>query len=212
MIKLHYHPGNASFAPHATLREIGMDFELIKVDRANNAHKSSDYLKLNPAGRIPTFVDGKLVLTETAAICLHLADSNPSTGLAPPLGTPERAEFYNWLMFFTNTIQPDILMYYYNHRYTVDDNGGDAVQKAAERRLIGWYEIVDNGISDGPHVLGDTYSILDIYLLMLTRWGRPLAKPPVELARIGKVVGNALERPAIIKTIATEEIHGDFLR
>ena len=122
MITLHYHPGNASFAPHVLLHEIGAPFELRLVDRANNAHKSPDYLKLNPNGLIPVLVDGELVLYETAAICLHLADTHPESYLAPPLGSAERAHLYKWLMWLTNTVQANLILYFYGERLLDDGN------------------------------------------------------------------------------------------
>ncbi|WP_348650733.1 glutathione S-transferase N-terminal domain-containing protein [Thalassomonas sp. RHCl1] len=77
MYKLFYYPRNASWAPHMLLKEIGAEHELILVDRKSEQQKSSEYLKLNPTGRIPTLVDGDLVIAESAAICLHLCDSHP---------------------------------------------------------------------------------------------------------------------------------------
>src|SRR5215212_7463023 len=71
MIQLYYYPGNASLAVHILLEELGVPFSLHLVDRANAAHKSPEYLKLNPNGSIPVLVDGDLVLYETVAICLH---------------------------------------------------------------------------------------------------------------------------------------------
>ena len=105
MIELHYFPGNASMAPHILLEELGEQFRLRLVDRAVNAQKSPAYLKLNPNGLIPVLVDGDLVLYETAAICLHLVDTHAGAGLAPAAGTPERAHFYKWLVWMTNTVQ-----------------------------------------------------------------------------------------------------------
>src|SRR3989304_10510949 len=83
MYQLYYHPGNANPAPHILLEEIGADYELVLVDRTKNEQKSPAYLKLNPAGRIPVLVDGDLVLYETAAICLHLADRHAAAGVGP---------------------------------------------------------------------------------------------------------------------------------
>ncbi len=103
MIELHYFPSNASFAPHILLEEMGVPFTLRVVDRANNEHKSPAYLKLNPNGLIPTLVDGDLVLYETAAILMHLADCH--AGFAPAPGTAARAEYYKRMMWVTNTLQ-----------------------------------------------------------------------------------------------------------
>ena len=116
MIQLYYHPGNASLAPHMLLEEIGAPFELLLVDRANAAHKSPQYLKLNPNGQIPVLVDGDLVLYETAAICLHLSDTHPQARLAPPIQTVERAHFYKWLVWCTNTPQAMLMHYFYSER------------------------------------------------------------------------------------------------
>ena len=104
MIELHYFPGNASMTPHMLLEELGVPFALKYVDRTALAHKTPEYLKLNPNGLIPLLVEGDLVLYETAAILLHLADTHPQAGFAPALGTAERAQFYKWLAWMTNTL------------------------------------------------------------------------------------------------------------
>ncbi len=98
MLQLHYYPGTASMTPHIVLQEIGVPFELVLVDRMADAHKTPEYLKLNPNGLIPVLTDGDLVLYETAAICLHLCDQYPAARLAPALGSTERAHFYKWLV------------------------------------------------------------------------------------------------------------------
>ena len=76
-------PSTAAMAPHILLREIGRPFDLVLLDRGKGEHKSAAYLALNPHGRVPTLVDGDLVLYEAAAICLHLADLYPEAKLAP---------------------------------------------------------------------------------------------------------------------------------
>ena len=211
MYKLHYFPGNASFTPHVLMKELGVPFELVLVDRANNAHKSPEYLKINPAGRIPTLVDGDFVLFETAAIALHLVDTHPEGGLAPAFGSRERAHFYKWLIYMTNTVQTDILMYYYNDRYTTDAEGGEAIKQKMDERLINWFGIIESYLGDGPYFMGEQYTVLDVYLLMLTRWGRYLSKPPRDLEKVGAICRRVLARPVVKEVIETEGISGDFL-
>ncbi len=98
MYTLYYYPGNASLMPHMLLREIGAPFELQLVDRANNAQKSAEYLRLNPSGTIPVLVDDGAAIFETAAISLYLADRHPDAGLAPPPNSPERGQYYKWMV------------------------------------------------------------------------------------------------------------------
>ena len=211
MYKLHYSPGNASFSPHAIINEAGVDVELVLVDRATNAQKSPEYLKINPAGRIPTLEDGDLVLFESAAICLHLADKHPEANLAPALGTDARAHFYKWMMYFTNTIQPDVLIYHYTARYTTDEAGVPGMKAGAHERINNWFDIIEKNMGTGPYVLGDTFSAADIYLTMLCRWGRLQDPKPASRPKVGKLVELVLARPAIQKTIEAEGVKGPFL-
>ncbi len=211
MIDLHYSSGNANLAPHFILEDLGVDFRLMPVDRTVNAHKSPEYMKMNPFGRIPVLVDGDLVLFESAAICLHLVDNHPGCKLAPALGTPERAHFYKWLMFLTNTIQPDVLIYYYPDRYTTDEDAR-AVKDAAENRLIEFFSQLDEHLGkSGPFLLGETLTAADYYLLMVSRWGRPLRTPPREMINLGATLGRICERDAVQRAFANEGIEAPFV-
>ncbi len=211
MYTLHYYPGNASFAPHALINEIGSPVDLVQIDRPNNGHKTEPYLKLNPAGRIPAFIQGDLVLFESAAICLHLCDRHPEAQLVPPLCSDERAHFYKWLMFLTNTVQPDFMMYHYGARYTTDESGIAAIKASADKRLNGWFDLIENHMGPGPYLLGEVFSAIDVYLLMLCRWGRTMDVKPASRVKIGTLTDLVLARPAIQKTIKNEGIEGPFL-
>ena len=206
MYELFYYPGNASLAPHFVLEEIGAPFVLRLVDRNHNAQKDPEYMKRNPMGRIPTLVDGDLVLFESAAICLHLADRHPAAALAPPLGRPERAHLYKWLMFLTNTIQPDYMAFYYPERYTTDVGADDAVKAAAEQRLNAAYAVLDATLNrGGPYLLENALSIADFFLLMLVRWGRNQKSPPAKtFPAIRRCADLVSARPAVRRAAATE--------
>jgi glutathione S-transferase len=209
MITLHYHPGNASLAPHMLLREIGVPFELALVDRAAGAHKSAPYLKLNPNGLIPVLQDGDLVLYETAAICLHLADTHPAAGLAPPLGTAERAHFYKWLVWETNTLQAMLIHWFYGERM-VDEGDTSAAQQVkahAQARVWQCLQQIDDHLAShgGPYLLGERFSALDPYTWMLGRWTRGFAERPARsYPHLGPYLQRLLQRPSVAQTLAAE--------
>jgi glutathione S-transferase len=136
MLTLYYHPGNASMTPHVLLEEIGAPYELAFVDRQSGAHRSPEYLKLNPNGLIPVLRDGDLVLYETAAICLHLADTHAASQLAPTLATAARAHFYQWLAWLSATLQPTLMLHFYPERW-VDANDAPAVAQVKARAQAG---------------------------------------------------------------------------
>ena len=108
-----------------------MPYRRVLVDRTQNRHKAPDYLRLNPNGLIPVLTDGELVLYECAAIVLHLADTHPQAHLAPPLGTPQRAEFYKWLMWLTNSLQATLIVYFYPERWVDEGNAAGVAQVKA---------------------------------------------------------------------------------
>jgi glutathione S-transferase len=212
MITLHYYPSNASFAPHVLLHEIGVPFELALVDRTNNAHKSAAYLALNPNGLIPVLVDGDLVLYETAAILMHLADAHPAAQLAPALGTPERAQFYKWAVWLSNTLQVALMHYYYPERMVNEGNaeGAAQVEARAEAKVADGLAQVDAQLArhGGPWLLGAAYSAADPLAFMLGRWTRGFKnqRPARDYAHIGPYLQRMLARPAVQRAVAAEKL------
>lgn len=206
MLKLYYYPGNANLAPHMLLEELGLRHELVLVDRRVNAQKSADYMKLNPAGRIPTLVDGELVLFESAAICLHLCDRHPQAGLAPAVGTDERAHFYKWLIYLTNTVQTEMLFYFYPERLSDSEAGRVEVKQHAEARIADMFDLLERACVEqgGPWFLGARFSAVDCYLLMLARWTRMMECPARDRTHLGPYLRRVLERPAVARTFAAE--------
>ena len=211
MLQLHYAPSTAAMAPHILLEEIGLPFELLRVDTSAGAHKAPAYLALNPNGLVPVLTDGDLVLFESAAICLHLCDSHPAAGLAPAVGTVERAHFYKWLVWMTNTLQSTLIAYFYPHRWVNPDNtaGAAEVKAQAELRVAGLLAQLDTELArhGGPWLLGATYSALDAYALMLCRWTRNFTSASARTyPHLGPYLQAALARPAVQRVFATEQL------
>lgn len=216
MIQLHYFPSTASMVPHILLEELGVPYERVLVDRTQNVQKTSEYLQLNPNGLIPVLTDGDLVLYETAAICLYLCDAYPASGLAPGLGTPERAHFYKWLMWLTNTLQSTLIIYFYPERWVNPGNrSGTAEVKAhAETRIRVLLNQLDTelGRHGGPWVLGGNYSALDPYVFTLCRWTRGFASKPARDRRwLGPHLQRMLERPAVRRALDNEGLSAPFV-
>jgi glutathione S-transferase len=205
MYELFYFPSNASLAPHFILEEIGARFELRLVDRKVSGQKDLGYMKLNPLGRIPTLVDRDLVLFESAAICLYLADKHPDVGLVPAMGSDGRAHLYKWLMFLTNTIQPDFTAFFYPEKYTTNPDGIEAVKASAESRLDAAYAVVNDALGrGGPYLLGETISAVDFYLLMAVHWGSMQTNRPQHLVNIRRCVDLVSARPSVQRAAAAE--------
>jgi glutathione S-transferase len=161
---------------------------------------------------IPVLVEPRtgddLVLYETAAICLHLVDTHPQAGLAPALGAPERAHFYKWLVWLTNTLQAMLIHYFYSERLVDEGDAAAAAQvKArAEARIDAMLGQLDAELArhGEPWLLGDHFSVVDLYALMLCRWTRGFARPARSKAQLGPYLQRVLARPAVQRAFTQE--------
>ena len=213
MMQLHYFPGNASMTPHMLLEELGAPFERVLVDRSTNAHRSPEYLRLNPNGKIPVLVDGDLVLYETGAIVLHLVDTHPQAGLAPALGTAERAQFYKWLLWLANTLQAEMPLYFYSDRWADGPEGAAQVKKHAEAHIAGMIDQLEGELArhGGPWFAGERFSALDPYVFMLCRWTRGMQRPARTLPHLAAYLQRMLARPAVQRVFANEGLSQPYV-
>ncbi len=216
MIQLHYYPSTAGMIPHILLEELGVPYEPVVVDRTVGAHKAPAYLKLNPNGLIPVLTDGDLVLYETAAIALHLCDTHPQAALAPPLGTTQRAHFYKWLMWLTNTLQSALIIYFYGERWMNEGNAAGAAElKAnAQQKIGGMLDQLDAQLAahGGPWFMGADYTALDAYVFTLCRWTRNFSAGPArERPHLGPYLQRVLARAAVQRVIANEKLAPPFV-
>ena len=216
MIQLHHYPSTASMVPHIVLEELGVPYERVLVDRTQDVQKTMAYLRLNPNGLIPVLTDGDLVLYETAAICLYLCDAYPEQGMAPPLGSAQRAHFYKWLMWLTNTLQATLMVYFYPERWVNAGNraGAAEVKQHAEIRVNNLLKQLDHAFtqSGGPWLLGDRYSALDPYVFTLCRWTREFTSAPARSKRqLGPFLERMLQRPAVQRVLHNEGLKPPFV-
>ena len=155
-------------------------------------------------------VDGDLVLYESAAICLYLADKHPEAALAPALGTPARAQCYKWLFWCTNTLQAMLMHYFYPERMV--DDGDDAaskqVHRRAEARIGPMLDQLDAQVAShgGEWMLASGYSVVDPFAFMLCRWTRGFSRPARSLPHLGPYLARMLGRPAVQRMLATEKL------
>ncbi len=208
MYQLFYYPGNASMAPHFLLEELQVEYQLRLVDREVEAQKSTDYLQLNPTGRIPTLVDKEaaadLVVFESSAICLHLLDKHPQSQLIPSLGDPLRSKFYQWLMYLNNTVQAELMIYFYPEKHTLDSSGAQAIASRQEQRVTEMFVLLDTELADKKYLLGDQLSVCDLFLFMLADWADGFSIPPMSMQNLNRYLKLLAQRPSIVQAYKNE--------
>jgi len=192
------------------LRELDVSFKLISVDIAKKEQQSQQYMMLNPNGRIPTLVDGDLVLFEASAITMYLADRHPEGGLAPLVGMRERGAFYKWMVHLTNTPQAEYRSWYYPWERVSDATSVEDVKANAERRLDRMFDLIETQMGAGPWLLGEQFSAADLFLFMLVDWGGGMKRPPYRLPGLGDHARRVLARPAVRATLEAERYEVSF--
>jgi glutathione S-transferase len=180
MYKLYYSPGSASLAVHWMLREINAPHELILIDVESKQQKSAEYLKLNPSGLVPTLVVDGVPRTECAALLLLLAERHIEAGLAPSTESPARAAYYQWMLYFANTLQPAFRSWFYPHE-PAGDSHIEAAKAQSRARIEAIWDRVDAHLHDaGLFIVGNRLSAVDFLATMLMRWSRNMPKPATE--------------------------------
>jgi glutathione S-transferase len=191
-------------APHAALAEAEAEYELVRVELDEAGNAPAEYLALNAWGRVPTLVDGDLVLTESAAIVLHVADRFPDARLVPPVGSPGRAEVYRWLVYLTNTVQATYLRWRYPERYTADRVGEAGIVACEAETLRRHFDWIDERLAGRTWLVGDERTGADLFLFMLTRWGRSLEPAAWQRPNLRTHFLRTLERPGVTRMVAEQ--------
>lgn len=199
--------GTLTIGPHITLEEIGANYEFQKVEVEKQEHKTERFLSMNPAGTVPVLVHDGLVVTEAAAIMQYLAEQHEPK-LVPAPGTPQRATILRWLTFTVSTLQPANRRLFYPERFSTDPTHVEGIAKQADQHQLAAWKILDeHALSEGPFILGQDYTIADIYLTMFSTW----RDDPLEIRRmfpkVGRLVEAAIERPATRRVL---EEHGEI--
>lgn len=206
MFELYYYPNNASLAPHFLLHHLKADYKLVFVDTNSNAHKSVDYLRLNPAGLIPTLVVNEQPIFESPAICIHICELHPESDLMPSIGDPNRPLFYQWLAFLNNTLQAEIMVFNYPHRHTNDETTIPNVVAAQEERIADALSIINTQLEHNEYLLGDTLTACDYFLFMLMEWCLSIKNSPLTFEHLAAYLTRLCTNPTIKAVCDIEEI------
>ena len=203
MYTLYWNQGSASITAHMALEESGAPYTLKFVDMDKGEHKSPEYLKMNPNGKVPTLlIDNKRIMFETAAIASYIADRHPQSGLAPSVDDPARVAYAQWLFHISNSVQPYYFMFYYPERHTADPAAYEAVKKQATKMIGEAWARIDAALAkNGPFMAGDRFSAADLPVIMLTGWKMACSDVLFVNKHVQRLVELVSARPAIQRVL-----------
>ena len=163
-------PGWGSVLAEAMLTWCDAPFQIEDVTGFDQPGPARDrLLAVNPLAQLPTLrLPGGAILTESAAIALHLSERYPQAGLAPPPNAPDRPAFLHRLVWLVANVYPTFTYGDYPERWTDAPDSLRASTDAHRKRL--WRQFEADVGSRGPWVLGERFSALDLYVGAMTRW------------------------------------------
>ena len=174
-MKLYHNPQSRAAISKWLLDEAGAKYELVPIDLKKGEQKTPEFLKINPAGKLPALVDGEARVFEGPAIAMYIAEKYPEAKLAPPVGSPERGRYLSLMVYATSQLEPAM---------------GDKMLKQETSNQRGWtdantvLDVVEKELGQGPWLFGEQFTATDVVIgamfIWMRLWGMPSGRPAIE--------------------------------
>jgi len=196
-MKLYWSPQTRSTRALWMLEEAGLDYERERVDIQNpDRSNSAEFLDASPMGKVPAIADGEVRMSESAAICLYIADRYGAGTLAPAIDDPARGKFLYWLMYTPAVVEPSMSEKFHG----VETN----------RYRSGWgdfdlmLETLEQGITGKDWIVGENFTAADVMLGSSVVFMRTFGMLPDSDA-LGAYADRCLSRPAYQRALELNE-------
>lgn len=169
MYTLYSSKGSSALAVHVMLEEVGAPYDYVETTIAEGATQTVEFLALNPKARVPVLDTPHGVLTENSAILPYLARAHPEAGL----GAPDDFAFARALEFnayLAATVHPAFAHMLRGARWSDDPAVIEGMKVKVPANIADAARLIEDHYLAGPWVLGERYSIADVYCLLMHRW------------------------------------------
>jgi glutathione S-transferase len=201
---LYYAPHTCALASHIALEHAGARYELRRIDFAANEQRSPEFLKVNPKARVPALVTERGILTETPAMLVFIAQSFPAAKLAPLEDPFALAEVQAFNSYLCSTVHIAHAHRMRGYRWADDPAALEAMRKKVPQSVGECFGLIEREMLRGPWVMGEAYTVCDMYLFTLAQW---LEADGVDLAKLPRVAEHRrrmAENPVVARAIAAE--------
>ncbi|GGF98717.1 MULTISPECIES: glutathione S-transferase family protein [Rhizobium] len=205
MNTFYFSPGSCALASHIALAESGLPYEVKRLNFAEGEQRSEAYLAINPKGRVPALVTDKGVVTETVAILGYIAQAAPEARLAPLADPFLFAKMQAFNAYMASTVHVAHAHGRRGYRWADQETSFEDMKNKLPQVMSECFRLIEDGMLEGPYVLGEHYSTADPYLFLMSGW---LKSDRVEIADFPRVHAHyrmMLERPAVQKALAEEK-------
>jgi glutathione S-transferase len=199
IMKLYYSPRACSLSPHIVLRELGLPFQLERVDlKAKKTESGADFAEINPKGYVPVLeLDDGRRLTEGPAVIQYLGDLKPDSRLVPPATAFERYQLQEWLNFIGTELHKRFSVFF---NPNASEEWKETTRADISRRLA-W---VDSTLGTKTYLMGDVFTAADAYLYTVLRWAQPNRIELEPWPKLAAYYGAIDKRPRVREALKAE--------
>jgi glutathione S-transferase len=186
-----------------TLEEAGAAYDYVHVDLLKGEARRAPFLGINPGGKLPALVDGDVVLTESAAICIYIADKFPEAQLAPTHASADRAKFHQWCFFAMSELEQP-LWTLSKHTFALPEKYRvPAIMDTTRWEFARAASVLAAGLGEREYIVGDKFSVADILLANTLNWARSRSVP-IEQASLNAYADRLFARTAWQRALERE--------
>jgi len=200
-MKLYYVPRTRAGRARWMLEELGVPYQLVRLDPSKKENRQPDYLAVHPLGHVPALTDGDTHLIESAAIVMYLADKFADKKLAPAPGTAERGQYYQWISFAMTTVEPPLVDIMMHTRFLPEDQRNPKALEKARERLKEVCTMIEKRLEGRQFVAGNQFTAADLVLGGVLGWGAMMGAI-TGYPNIERYVKSIQDRPAYKKANA----------
>ena len=204
MLTLYYAPGTCALASHLALEYAGARYATVRLDFGKKEQRSPEYLRLNPKGRVPALVTDGGVLTETPALLLFISQTFPQANLAPlndPFLLARANEFNSYLCSTVHVAHAHRMRAY---RWVDDAQAIEAIRKKVPQTVGECFDLIEREMLKGPWVLGERFSLCDMYLFTLAQWLEADGVDPNRFPKVADHRQRMSADPVVVRVLAAQ--------
>lgn len=170
MPELYEFPPTRSNRAKWALEELGVDYTSRTVSFPKGEQRSEEYKAIHPLGHVPAYRTDAYTMHESVAIVLQLLDEYPGAGLAPTIGTAERAAYYQWSVFSCSELDPNLFDVMKHTMHLPEEHRVPEIAQRGRERFAARGEVLSKALEGRDYLLGSAFSGADIVLGYSCNW------------------------------------------
>lgn len=206
MFTFYWAPNTCALASHIALEAAGASYQAVRVDFASQQQRSAEYLRINPKGRVPALVTERGILTETPALLQFIAQTHPGARLAPLDDAFALAHMNAFNSYLCSTVHVAHSHRMRGSRWADDPAALEAMKRKVPQSVGECFELIEREFLAGPWVLGEHYSVSDMYLFTLAQWLEADGVDPARLPKVSAHRQRMRADPVVARVLAAEAV------